>query len=429
MGLATARNLKKYGIPFVGLDLNVDVGGLWDIDNPHSTMYESAHLISSKEMTEFKEFPMANDAATYPHHSEMKRYFQHYAAYFELYEHYEFSTQVVKVERNDDKWLVTTEANGEEQCRRFSGVLIASGTLHKPNMLNLPGAFEGERMHSCEYRHPSCFDNKRVLVVGCGNSACDIAVDAVHRAASVDMSVRRGYYFLPKFIGGKATDSIGGKIKLPRTIKQVVDDRLIRMIIGKPSDYGLPDPDYKLYESHPVINSLVLHYIGHGDITPRRDISAVSGKTVVFADGQSRDYDLILMGTGYTLDYPFIDPAYLNWGNSDAPQLYLNVFNPEHRNLFMMGMVEAAGLGWEGRNEQAEMVALYIRASQQGNPAAKQLDETVRQKAGTSLDGGYAYLKLARMAYYVNKDSYRKAVNTHIAALKKGRRDGSAFRK
>jgi cation diffusion facilitator CzcD-associated flavoprotein CzcO len=419
MGLATARNLKKYGIPFVGFDLNTDVGGLWDIDNPHSTMYESAHLISSKTMTEFKEFPMADDVATYPHHREMKRYFQQYAAHFGLYEHYEFSTRVVQVLRDGDEWLVTTEANGEEQCRRFTGVLIANGTLHTPNLPTLPGRFDGELMHSSEYRHPSCFDGKRVLVVGCGNSACDIAVDAVHRAASVDMSVRRGYYFLPKFIGGKATDSIGGKIKLPRALKQRVDDRLIRMIIGKPSDYGLPDPDYRLYESHPVVNSLVLHHIGHGDITPRGDISAISGNTVTFVNGQSRDYDLILMGTGYKLDYPFIDPAELNWKNSDAPQLYLNVFHPEHRNLFMMGMVEAAGLGWEGRNEQAEMVALYLRAREQKSAAAAALEETVRKKSEKNLDGGYAYLKLARMAYYVNKDCYRKAVNGHISALKK----------
>lgn len=419
MGLATARNLKKYGIPFVGFDLNTDVGGLWDIDNPHSTMYESAHLISSKTMTEFKEFPMADDVATYPHHREMKRYFQQYAAHFGLYEHYEFSTRVVQVLRDGDEWLVTTEAKGEEQCRRFTGVLIANGTLHTPNLPNLPDRFDGELMHSSEYRHPSCFDGKRVLVVGCGNSACDIAVDAVHRAASVDMSVRRGYYFLPKFIGGKATDSIGGKIKLPRALKQRVDDRLIRMIIGKPSDYGLPDPDYRLYESHPVVNSLVLHHIGHGDITPRGDISAVSGNTVTFVNGQSRDYDLILMGTGYKLDYPFIDPAELNWKNSDAPQLYLNVFHPEHRNLFMMGMVEAAGLGWEGRNEQAEMVALYLRAREQKSAAAAALEETVRKEAEKNLDGGYAYLKLARMAYYVNKDCYRKAVNGHISALKK----------
>lgn len=128
-------------------------------------------------------------------------------------------------------------------------------------------------MHSCDYRDAAVFDGKRVLIVGCGNSACDIAVDAVHRAASVDLSVRRGYYFLPKFIGGKPTDSIGGKLKLPRGLKQRLDARLIRLIVGKPSDYGLPEPSYRMYESHPVINSLVLHHLGHGDITPTATLS------------------------------------------------------------------------------------------------------------------------------------------------------------
>lgn len=420
MGLATARNLQKYDIPFVGFDLNADVGGLWDIDNPHSTMYESAHLISSKKMTEFSEFPMADDVATFPHHSQMKRYFQDYAAHFGLYEHYEFSTRVVSVVKDGDEWQVTTETGGEQQSRRFLGVLIANGTLHKPNLVDLPGSFDGELMHSSEYRNASAFDGKRVLIVGCGNSACDIAVDAVHRAASVDISVRRGYYFLPKFIGGKAADSIGGKLKLPRGLKQRVDARLIRLIVGRPSDYGLPDPDYKMYESHPVVNSLVLHHLGHGDITPQGDIASVEGNTVTFTSGQIGQYDLILMGTGYKLDYPFIDAAELNWQNSDAPQLYLNVFSPKHNNLFMMGMVEAAGLGWEGRNEQAEMVALYIRAQRQGDASAETLASKIQSEAEKTLDGGFDYLKLARMAYYVHKDTYRNAVNTHIAELNRG---------
>ncbi|EKF73725.1 flavin-containing monooxygenase [Alcanivorax hongdengensis A-11-3] len=419
MGLATARNLKKYDIPFVGFELHSDVGGLWDIDNPHSTMYQSAHLISSKTMTEFREFPMADSVATYPHHSELKNYFQDYARQFGLYEHYEFATRVLEVEPDGDGWQVTTECEGVSQKRYFDGVLIANGTLHTPNDVPLPGAFDGELMHANTYCSPDIFRDKRVLIVGCGNSACDIAVDAVHHAASVDLSVRRGYYFLPKFIAGKPTDTIGGKFKLPRGLKQRLDARLIKLIIGSPSDYGLPDPDYRLYESHPVINSLVLHHLGHGDIHARRDIKAVDGKTVTFADGDQQDYDLILMATGYKLDYPFISRAHLNWQDSDAPRLYLNVFHPQYHNLFMMGMVEAAGLGWEGRNEQAEMVALYIRARQQKKACVAGFDQLKKEQASQPVDGGFQYLKLARMAYYVHKDSYRQAVLGHIEQFKK----------
>ncbi|MEE4250041.1 MAG: NAD(P)-binding domain-containing protein [Alcanivoracaceae bacterium] len=418
MGLATARNLKKYNIPFTGFEIHSDVGGLWDINSPTSTMYESAHLISSKRMTEFSEFPMPDEVAIYPHHLQMAKYFRDYAKHFGLYKHYEFSTEVLSVERHGECWQISTRHNGNTQLREFDGVLIANGTLHEPNIIRLPGDFTGELMHAAQYKSADIFRDKRVLVIGCGNSGADIAVDAVHQAASVDMSVRRGYYFLPKFLLGKPVDTLGGKLKMPRAIKQRLDALLIRTVMGKPSDYGLPDPDYRMYESHPVINSLVLHHLGHGDIRPRPDIRSVKGTAVTFVDHSQADYDLILTATGYKLHYPFIDKKYLNWESGDAPALYLNAMHPDFDNLLVMGMVEATGLGWEGRNEQAEMVALYIRQLTDGKRSEENLRRVKKQKAGKRLDGGYQYLALERMAYYVSKDEYRAAVLANIAALK-----------
>jgi hypothetical protein len=217
---------------------------------------------------------------------------------------------------------------------------------------------------------------------------------------------------------GRPIDTIGGKLKLPRPLKQRLDALLIRIVMGKPSDYGLPDPDYRMYESHPVINSLVLHHLGHGDIQPRRGIESVEGHNVKFNDGESGEYDLILMATGYLLDYPFIDKTHLNWReNEDAPRLYLNMMHPHYDNLFLMGMVEATGLGWEGRNQQARLAALYIREQQKGSQAAVALRQKKQARAGGRLDGGYNYIKLARMAYYVNKDAYLDALAEDIAAL------------
>lgn len=420
MGLAAARQLQRYGIPFVGFELHADVGGLWDIANPHSSMYESAHLISSKHTTEFAEFPMADAVPPYPHHSHVAQYFRDFAERFGLRRYYHFNTRVVRVERLDRGWRLVSEQEGRQQEWLFDGILIANGTLHTPNQPALPGQFSGELLHACAYKSADIFAGKRVLVVGCGNSACDIAVDAVHRARSVDLSVRRGYHFLPKFILGQPTDTFGGAVKLPRRLKQLVDGLLVRVLVGKPSQYGLPDPDYRLYESHPVLNSLVLHHLGHGDIQPRGDIRAIAGQTVTFANGEQADYDLILQATGYQLDYPFIDRAELNWPQHvDAPQLYLNVFHPLHDDLFMLGMVEASGLGWQGRAEQAELVALTILQQQAGSASAKAFRDTVLEQAGQRLDGGFAYLQLPRMAYYVHKDSYRAAIKRHIAELRR----------
>ncbi|WP_435635445.1 flavin-containing monooxygenase [Pseudomonas solani] len=427
MGLCAARQLQKHGIPFVGFELHEDVGGLWDIDNPHSTMYESAHLISSKRTTEFSEFPMDDDVAPYPHHSEMRRYFRDYAQHFGLRAHYQFGTRVESLERREKGWKLTSERNGERREWLVDGVLIANGTLHAPNQPELPGRFDGELLHSADYRSPALFEGKRVLVIGCGNSACDIAVDAVHRARSVDISVRRGYYFLPKFLLGRPIDTFGGAVKLPRALKQRIDGALIRALIGKPSDYGLPDPDYRLYESHPVVNSLVLHHLGHGDIKARPDLASIEGRQAVFCDGSRADYDLILQATGYKLDYPFIAREELNWPErAGAPQLYLNIFHPQHDDLFMMGMVEASGLGWQGRAEQAELVALFIRQCQAGSASAERFRRLKAERAGQRLDGGYAYLELERMAYYVHKDSYRSSVKRHIDELRRDLREQPA---
>lgn len=422
MGLAAAKVLSEQGVPFQGFEMHSDVGGLWDIDGPRSTMYDSAHLISSKRMTEFADFPMRDEVADYPSHRELKRYFRDFAAHFDLYRHYRFNAEVLRcvpLGGSGDGWEVTWRDAEGEHTRAFAGLMIANGTLSTPNLPRFAGDFAGEILHSADYRSPRQFDGKRVLVVGAGNSGCDIAVDAIHHGRLCDLSMRRGYYFVPKYVFGKPADTLGGAIRLPMPIKRVIDGAILKWFVGDPQKYGFPKPDYKLYESHPVVNSLVLYHAGHGDIRIRPDIDRLDGQTVHFRDGTQAEYDLILAATGYRLDYPFIDDALLNW-QGDAPHLYLNAMHPERDDLFVLGMVEASGLGWQGRHEQAEMVVRYITGLAAGSDAAARL----RAEKAAGFDratGGMTYLELPRMAYYVDKATYRKAVGRWIAALRGAR--------
>lgn len=419
-GLAAARNLQRAGLAFQGFEAHTDVGGLWNIDNPRSTVYESAHLISSKHTTEFTEFPMRPEVADYPSHRDMRQYFFDFAEHFGLRPHYRFGARVLRVEPVGEGaaplWRITwTEHGGPEQSAEFKGVVIANGTLAEPNMPRFEGTFEGELLHTSAYKSADLFKGKRVLVVGAGNSGCDIAVDAVHYARSVDLSVRRGYYFVPKYVFGKPADTLGGKRPLPPWLKQKIDSVVLKWFTGDPARFGLPKPDYKMYESHPVVNSLVLHHLGHGDIHVKADIARFDGHTVHFKDGSAQDYDLVLCATGYKLHYPFIDHALLNWEGM-APRLYLNILSPRFDNLAVMGMIEASGIGWQGRYEQAELAARFFKAQAEGSPRAEALR---RAKAGPhpDLSGGFKYLKLERMAYYVHKDTYRNAVRAASAAL------------
>lgn len=418
MGLAAAKLLIEHGISFQGFEFNTDVGGLWDIDGPRSTMYETAHLISSKKMTEFADFPMREDVAEYPSHREMKRYFQDFARHFNLMKHYHFGAEVVSctpLGGPGDGWRITWRNDAGDHVEDFSGLLIANGTLSEPNMPTFNGDFDGELVHSCEYRYPAQFDGKRVLIIGAGNSGCDIAVDAIHHGSSCDLSMRRGYYFVPKYVFGKPADTMGGAVKLPMAIKRIVDGTILKWFVGNPQKYGFPKPDYKLYESHPVVNSLVLYHAGHGDLKIRPDIDRFDGKTVHFKDGTQTVYDMILAATGYKLDYPFVDNALLNW-QGNAPHLYLNCMHPERDDIFVLGMLEASGLGWQGRHEQAEMVVRYIKGLRDDTDDARALQQTKAQGFGR-VTGGMEYIDLPRMAYYVDKASYRRAVTRWIAKL------------
>lgn len=423
MGLAAAKVLKEQGVAFQGFELHSDVGGLWDIDAPLSTMYESAHLISSKKMTEFDDFPMEDGVAEYPSHRDLTGYFRAFTDHFDLRKHYKFNTEVTKVEPiggPGEGWRVMWKDEQGAHEGIYAGVLIANGTLSEPNMPAFKGDFTGELIHACQYRYPSQFDGKRVLVIGAGNSGCDIAVDAIHHGASCDLSMRRGYYFVPKYVFGKPADTMGGAINLPMWLKRKVDGLLLKWFVGTPEKYGFPKPDYKLYESHPVVNSLVLYHAGHGDLKIQADIDHFDGHTVHFVDGTQADYDMVLAATGYKLHYPFIDRELLNW-QGDAPHLYLNAMHPARDDVFVLGMVEATGLGWQGRHEQAEMVARYIAGLRDNNPEAAAL-KVEKAKGFERATGGMNYLNVARMAYYVDKATYRGAVTKWITRLAKGAR-------
>lgn len=408
-GLAAARALQKAGVSFIGFEKHSDVGGLWDINNPHSTMYKTAHLISSKRMTEFAEYPMKDSVADYPSHGDLLNYFHDFAEHFQLKKDYVFNADVTSIVRESDQvWKI--EASGKSY--QVAGVILATGTLHYPNMPD-KGGFTGESIHSSKYKSPEIFKDKKVLIVGCGNSACDIAVDAIHHAKSVSISVRRGYHFVPKYIFGKPADTMG-KAHIPAFIQRPVQKKILKAFMGSPENYGFPKPDHDLFESHPVVNSLILYHAGHGDIKVRPDIEKMEGNTVQFKNGQAEEYDLILWATGYKLKYPFIDQKLLNWQKA-SPDLYLNIFHPQVDSLFIVGMVEALGIGWQGRYEQAELVAMYLK-QKEAKSAGYARFNALKVKP-LDLSGNIKYLKLDRMSYYVHKPTYMNEIKKHKQVL------------
>jgi thioredoxin reductase len=417
-GIGAIRCFSKYNIPFECVESHSDIGGQWDITNPNSTMYQSAHLISSKKVMELSEYPMPDEFADYPHHTKMKSYFDSYIEKFNLKSEIQFNTKVISTARlAPNKWEVELESQGTIEKKVYKGIVVANGIFSKPNRPQLKGEndFTGEIIHSSQYKEQGVFDNKRVLIIGAGNSGCDIAIDAVHRSKYVDMSVRRGYYFVPKYLFGKPSDMVDSKLRLPQKLDVKIKKKILKLFTGDPVNFGFPKPDYDLFESHPIVNSLILFHLGQGDLTIKPDVDYLKDKTVYFKDGTSKEYDLILMATGYKLYYPFIENKHLNWQGM-CPKLYINIFHPQYDDLFILGMVEATGVGFQGRYDQADLVARYILNLEKPNHNFKKF-KFEKSQNNTDLTKGRKYLKLERMAFYVDKEIYLKKLRSSLELL------------
>jgi cation diffusion facilitator CzcD-associated flavoprotein CzcO len=231
------------------------------------------------------------------------------------------------------RWLVQV---GDEAPREYAGVVVCNGHHWDPRIPRYPGTFDGETMHSKAYRTHAVLDGKRVLVVGGGNSACDIASEAARFGESAHISLRRGYWFLPKtFLGVPSVELLRPWMPVP--VQRALIRAALRLVVGKYEDYGLPRPDHRIFEKHPTINSELLHHIKHGRVTPRPDIARLDGRDVVFVDGTRDTFDVIVWATGYNVSFPFLDPGIIAFVDG-IPQLIGNVVPPDRKNLYVFGL-------------------------------------------------------------------------------------------
>jgi len=380
-GLAAARNFAAAGIEFDCFERQDEVGGNWYYGSPHSSVYKSTHLISSKFLTEFSGFRMPREYPHYPSHRQVFDYMRSFAEHYELYQHITFEKSVEHVRPVEGGgWQVQIE--GETTPRDYAGVVIANGHHWNPRFPKFPGNFAGRIMHAHEYLDPSSMVGERVLVVGAGNSGCDIAVDMVGNATDVGLSMRRGYHFLPKFLYGIPLDRCEYIMRhkyIRGWLFRLITWLSLRVAVGPIERYGLPKPDHRLFSSHPIVNSKILSAMGHGQIKPVPNIAGLEGSTVHFTDGTSREFDTIIYATGYKLSFPFIDVRHLGCvdkgdglDNEDAsPWMPLHIFSPVYDNLYVVGLIQPNGGLWKLADYQSQVIARQIVAKQEHPEVAK----------------------------------------------------------
>lgn len=403
-GLCMARALKRQGLDYEQFERHSDFGGVWDLENPGTPMYESAHFISSRDLSGFLDYPMPKHFPDYPSNRQILEYLRSFALAFGLYDKVRFNTVVERVDKDTDgRWIITL-GNGER--RRYRALVCATGCNWDPNMPEIKGHFNGEIRHSVTYRCTDEFKGKRVLIIGAGNSGADIACDAAANADKAFISLRRGYHFIPKHIFGLPADEVSEKgPQLPMWLTRLLFGGILRLVNGNLSRFGLPKPDHKLFESHPLLNSQLLHYLQHGDIQVRPDISHYEGDQVVFKDGTRETLDLVLYATGYKWSCRYATD-YFEW-KGGRPQMYLSIFSRQHHNLFGIGYLETNSSAYKLFDNEAHLIACYL-ADQLRRPSMAQEFHQLIQHDQPDLSGGIQFVKSQRHEVYLEVHALKK---------------------
>jgi cation diffusion facilitator CzcD-associated flavoprotein CzcO len=415
-GLAAAKNLRQQGVAVDVLERADEIGGNWAFGKPTSRVYASTHTISSKRLTEFTDFKMPAHFPSYPHHSQVFEYLQAYARKFGLYDVIEFRTEIDRIEPCAGQWQVTL-AGGE--TRRYGGVVVANGHNWDPRWPEFPGQFSGHVLHSAEYKTPEILAGRRVLVVGAGNTGCDLAVESALHAAKTFHSTRRGYHFIPKFLFGRPADVVHEKLlrlSLPQAVRRLIVRSVLRFTLGDVTRYGLPQPDHELFASHPIINSQLPYFAGHGRIESKPNVARLDGDVVHFSDGSQEAVDVIIYATGYKITIPFLDPQVMNWRDG-RPQLYLNVFHPDYDNLFFIGLIQPDSGQFGLVDYQSQLVAGFVAAARSGAAGAAHLRRVKATPANTR-QSSVRYLDTPRNLLEVEHYSYRNQLKRELSRLR-----------
>ena len=342
-GLTASKMLGDYGVPYTCFESSDRIGGNWAFGNPngHSSAYRSLHIDTSKHRLSFKDFPMPDDYPDFPHHTQIKAYLDSYAEAFGLLDRIEFENGVTHAEPNPDGgWEITDQAGA---TRHFDLLVVANGHHWDPRMADFPGEFTGESIHSHHYIDPKTpldLFGKRIVVVGIGNSAADIAVELSSKTLQneVVLSTRSSAWIVPKYMYGLPADKyFVTSPHIPLAWQRKVVQKMQFMTGSNPELYGLPKPNHKFFEAHPTQSVELPLRLGSGDIVPKPNIARLDGATVHFEDGTSGDFDVIVYATGYNITFPFFDEDYIS-APDNRIRLFKRMFKPGRRRPGVHGL-------------------------------------------------------------------------------------------
>jgi cation diffusion facilitator CzcD-associated flavoprotein CzcO len=359
-GITAVKALKDAGVAYDCFEKSDRVGGNWVFGNKNgmSAAYEGLYINTSRDRMQYADYPMPRTYPDFPHHTQIAAYFEDYVDHFGLRSSIAFETAVERAWPSGDAWRVRL-STGEE--RTYDALLVANGHHWDPLWPDppYPGTFAGRQLHAHDYRSKDELRGKRVVVVGMGNSAMDIAVESSEVAKRTFLAARRGVHVVPKYMFGRPLDQFFTSALIPWPIRQRIGEVIHKLAVGDMTRYGLPKPDHRIGEAHPTISGRILDRLTHGAITPKPNVGELMGDRVRFDDGTVEEADVIVWCTGYKVTFPFFDPTFLSAKDNDLP-LFMRVFHPDVAGLAFVGLLQPLGAIMPLAEAQGRWIAKWL---------------------------------------------------------------------
>ncbi|HEU4520500.1 MAG TPA: NAD(P)/FAD-dependent oxidoreductase [Thermoanaerobaculia bacterium] len=325
-GLATSRELLARGIEHVVLEKG-ETGESWS-----SRVYDSLTLHTGKHMSALPAMAIGRRAPLFVGRSEFLDYLRRYQAAFGL--PVRSGVVVQRVRREDDAWIVETSGGPI----RTSAVVVASGIMSNPVLPQLPGASEyrGRIRHSVTYRRPEECRGRRVLVVGAGNSAGEIASELGRAGVDTTIAIRSGANVVPLQLLGIPIQYLShGVRKLPRGVQETIVAAMSRVTEWRKGPPLIPRPAHSPLDAIPIIGFRLIDAIRDGKVKVRGGLAALTPGGVLFANGQEESFDEIVLATGFRAAIEFLSSV-----TTDARGFGSRrdrVISTDHSSLFYVG--------------------------------------------------------------------------------------------
>ena len=379
-----------------------------------------------KRMNRLSDFEIPEDWPYFPSHAQMREWLESYVDHFDFRSRIHLEHEVVKAEALSPKgWRVEVRRpDGSTEAREYDALMAASGYIWSPKLPAVPGEFAGEIIHAQAYRDPKTpidLTGKSIVVVGIGNTGCEIVCEIAEAGAgSVYLSARGGTWILPKWAGEEPAAAaapmahqdepvIAPLSWLPASWRQPAFAKLVSIVLRRSAgermrrfeELGLPRAPANPLAQRPTVNDGLLELLESGRISARPALAGFDGDSVRFADGRVERADVVICATGYNMTYPYLDEALVKPGTGDL-HLFQGTMHPERHDLFFVGVSQPMGAIWPMAEVHSRFVAALL-TGRYALPAAKRIEKDARwilsrPFGSPAILGESARLELARGA-------------------------------